>query len=131
MARGVVCLPATYEAQTEPVGYSVSNRLLPFLCAVYSACQFFFFSLMQSQSNTDSGEGIGSKVLVGYLLDISFSSTASESLIRSCRSLSLSLPMGNSACFSSGKASCNRVALPKPPVHAGCFSVSIIHRTPT
>ena len=30
-----------------------------------------------------------------------------------------------------GKASCDRVTLPQPAVHAGCFSVSIIHRTLT
>ena len=30
-----------------------------------------------------------------------------------------------------GKASYNRAALPNLPVHAGCFSISIIHRTLT
>ena len=39
--------------------------------------------------------------------------------------------MGNSGCLPLGKVSCNRVALQQPTVHAGCFSVSTIHRTLT
>ena len=39
-------------------------------------------------------------------------------------------PMGNLGCFPSEKASCDSHAT-QPMVHAGCFSVSIIHQTLT